>query len=253
MQEIQVSDREMIYGVGDQAEAIFSVISGFVVLRRPNIGGSSREQLIGPGAVFGAAEALAGTVRATTARAHGSAVIASHLPERIINEMIDRPEAADAMVAALIATLNPASYDDQDHMGIIGPNAVRLVPIDQTVINQMGDTPLTIDRFPFFIGRKSDKKDDDLDEPIEGPAALILEDRRPFRLSRRHLAIDREDDQFVVRDYRSFHGTIVNGIPLAVGGGGLKIQLDPGENEIIAGNAESPFRFTCIVPTLPGT
>jgi hypothetical protein len=253
MEKIQVSDREVIYGVGDRAEAIFSVVSGFVVLRRPNIGGSSREQLIGPGAVFGAAEALAGTIRATTARAHGDAVIVSHMPERIINEMIERPEAADAMVASLIATINPADFGDDEELGIIGPNAVRLIPIDQAVINQMGDTALTIDRFPFFIGRKSDKNDDDLDEPIEGPAALVLEDRRPFRLSRRHLAIELEDGQFVVRDYRSFHGTIVNGIPLAVGGGGLKIQLDPGENEIIAGNTESPFRFTCIVPTLTGT
>ena len=120
-------------------------------------------------------------------------------------------------------------HDPGNFLHEVGEDGIR-------VINQMGDTPLTIDRFPFFIGRKSDKKDDDLDEPIEGPAALILEDRRPFRLSRRHLAIDREEDQFVVRDYRSFHGTIVNGIPLAVGGGGLKIQLDPGENEIIAGN-----------------
>ena len=30
------------------------------------------------------------------------------------------------------------------------------------------------------------------------------------------------------------------------------VFLDPGENEIVAGGAESPFRFTCIVPACPG-
>lgn len=252
MKEIHFNDRDEIYGIGDRAEAIFSVISGFVILRRPNIGGASREHLIGPGAVFGAAEVLAGTVRASTARAHGDAVIASHLPEAIVNEMIDRPEAADAMVASLLSMIARANLDEKDGLHTIGTYSVRLIPLDRAVIEQMGEAPLTINNFPFFIGRRSENRNADIDGPLDGPAALILEDRRPFRLSRRHLAIDREDGMFVVRDYRSFHGTIVNGTPLSVGGG-LKIPLDPGENEIIAGNAGSPFRFSCIVPTLPGT
>ena len=253
MQELSFSDRDLIYGVGDRADAIFSVISGFVVLRRPNLGGASREQLIRPDAVFGAAEVLAGTVRATTARSHGSSVICSHLPVSIINEMIEGPEAADAMVASLLATITHSHNNAHNDLDMIGPNSVRLIPLEQAVIDQMGDAPLTIDHFPFYIGRKGENKNPEIDGPIDGPEALILRDRRPFRLSRRHLAIDREDGQYVVRDYRSFHGTIVNDIPLAVLGGGLKIPLDPGENEIIAGNTESPFRFTCIVPTLPGT
>ncbi len=248
MQEILFSDSEQIYTVGDRADAIFSVISGFVILRLPNPGGASREQLIGPGAVFGAAEILAGTVRAATARAHGDAVVAAHLPESIVNAMIDRPEAADAMVASLLATVTHAEYTDKDELDTIGSNSVRLIPLEQAIIDQMGDTPLTIDRFPFIIGRKSANKDTDID----GPAALILLDHRPFRLSRRHFSIDREDGLFIVCDHRSFHGTIVNGISLSAEGGGLKIPLDPGENEIIAGDAGSPFRFSCIVPTLPG-
>lgn len=253
VQEIQFSDSDIIYELGDRSDAIFSLISGFVILRRPNPGGASREQLIGPGAVFGAAEVLAGTVRAATARAHGKTTVASHLPESIVNAMIDRPEAVNAMVAALLAPITHAEITDKAGLDTIGPGSVQLIPLEQSVIDQMGGTPLTIDHFPFVIGRQSENKDADIDGPIEGPVALILQDHRPFRLSRRHLAIDREDGQFIVRDYRSFHGTIVNGISLTAEGGGLKIPLDPGENEIIAGDAESPFRFSCIVPTMLGT
>lgn len=252
LQEAHFNDGEQIYALGDRADLIYSLISGFVILRRPNPGGASREQLIGPGAVFGAAEVLAGAVRAASARAHGEAVVISHLPEAIVNAMIDRPETADAMVASLIASISYTDNSEKDELDTIGTQSIRLIAQDRLVTDQMGDMPLTIDRFPFFIGRKSENKDPDIDGPIDGPAALILMDQRPFRLSRRHFAIEREDGQFIVRDCRSFHGTIVNGVALAAEGGGLKIPLDPGENEIIAGDSESPFRFTCIVPSFPG-
>ena len=149
------------------------------------------------------------------------------------------------MVAALLTTIARAKITEKEKLPTIGPNSVRLVPLEQTLIDQVGDTPLTIDRFPFFIGRKSANKD----SYIDGPVALILQDRRPFRLSRRHFSIDREDGLFVVCDHRSFHGIIVNGTALTASGGGLKSPLDPGENELIAGDAVSPFRFTCIVPS----
>lgn len=258
MQEIHFGDGALIYEAGGQADALFSLISGFVILWRPDSGGASREQLIGPGAVFGAAEVLAGTVRAATARAHGDAVVLAHPRELVVNTMIDRPEAADAMVAALLTTITHAQNSDKldkdkEELAAFGPNAVRLIPLEPALIDQMGDTPLTIDRFPFFIGRESPNNDAYTDRQAGEPEALMLRDRRPFQLSRRHFSIDCEDGRFTVRDHRSFHGTIVNGIALSAGGGGLKRPLDPGENEIIAGDAESPFRFTCIVPPLPDT
>ena len=253
MQEILLSHSEIVYKVGDQPDTIFSVISGFIILRRPSPGGASHEQLFGPGAVFGAAEVLAGTVRTATARAHGDAVVAAHLPVSILNAMIDKPDTANAMVASLLAMATHAHSAEDGQLQINGPNTVRLIPLGQVVIDQMGNAPLTIDCFPYFIGRKSENSDIDIDGPTDGHSALALLDQRPFRLSRRHLAIDREDGQFIIRDYRSFHGTIVNGIPLTAENGGLKIPLDPGENEIIAGDDDSPFRFICIVPTLAGT
>ena len=173
------------------------------------------------------------------------AVVLAHLPELVLNSMIGRPEAADAMVAALLTTITRAKFTEKEKLPTIGPDSVRLVPLEQTLIDQMGDAPLTIARFPFFIGRKSENKD----SYIDGPAALILQDRCPFRLSRRHFYIDREDGLFVVCDHKNFRGAIINGTALTASVGGLKIPLDLSENKIIAGDADSPFRFTCIVPS----
>ena len=128
MQEVFLGDSGLIYQVGARADAIFSIISGFVILRRPDPGGGGREQLMGPSAVF------------------GGAVVLAHLPELVLSTMIDR-----------------------------------------------------------------------------------------------------KDGLFVICDHRSFHGAVVNSIALTASGGGLKSPLDQGENELIAGDAESPFRFTYII------
>ena len=56
---------------------------------------------------------------------------------------------------ALFTTITRAKITEKHKLPTIGPNSVRLVPLEQTLIDQVGDTPLTIDRFPFFTGRKS--------------------------------------------------------------------------------------------------
>lgn len=247
LQDIELKNDSLVYQVGDRADAIYVVISGFVILRRPLPGGGNRERLIGPGAVFGAADVLCGSVRSASARAHGNARITTHLPEEILNAMLDQPEAADAMVASLLANRQRELLVSDDVLETIGPNNVRLVPLDAAIIEQFGGEPLLITDFPFIIGRKSGRAAPDVDLPV----SLSLIDKRPYNLSQCHFSIDREDGQFCVRDYRSYHGTIVNGEAVGSKAAGLKAALQPGENEIIAGAAESPFRFSCLVPRTP--
>ncbi len=244
----ELNDGEQIYRLGDHADAVFSVISGFVIVRRPSPGGGSREQLIGPGAVFGAADVLSRTLRSATAQAHGPAVVAVHIPEEILNAIMDRPEAADAMVASLLAAKRREEIERSEALDMIAPRSVRLAPLDQSVTDQLGSAPLVIEEFPFVIGRKDEKLQNGRDLPV----SLSLIDKAPFHLSRRHFAIDHRDGRYIVQDCRSYHGTIVNGQSLGAGTVTYQTELVPGENEIVAGSEDSPFRFSCIVPITPG-
>lgn len=246
LQRIDLTDESLVYQVGEQADAIYVVISGFIILRQPMAGGASRERLIGPGAVFGAADVICGTMRSASARAHGETRITSHLPEEVLNAMLDQPESADTMVASLLANPQRDRLAADGTLETIGPNNVKLMPLETKIIDQLGGEPVLISQFPFIVGRKSEKPVPDVDLPV----SLSLIDKRPFNLSQCHFSIDREDGQFCVRDYRSYHGTIVNGEAIGSNAAALKAALLPGENEIVAGAEGSPFRFSCLVPRL---
>jgi hypothetical protein len=90
---------------------------------------------------------------------------------------------------------------------------------------------------------------------------LELNDAVPFWLSRNHFAIEEHDGEYCVRDLCSTLGTIVNGEPI-----GHCVRADAstpweylasdaplraGENEIIAGGADSPFVFSVFITSRP--
>jgi pSer/pThr/pTyr-binding forkhead associated (FHA) protein len=160
---------------------------------------------------------------------------------------MDRPEAADAMVASLLAARRREEIERSQTLAVIAPKSVRLVPLDQGVIDQLGPAPLMIEEFPFVIGRDGDSAR----TGVALSVSLTLVDKPPFHLSRRHFSIDHKDGHYIVQDCRSYHGTIVNGEPLGAGTATYQAQLHPGENEIVAGVEDSPFRFTCVVPITP--
>ena len=118
---------------------------------------------------------------------------------------------------------------------------VRFSAVRPDIVRQMGSDSITIERFPFLVGRESSHTSDAMNPPV----ALAISDEQPFQLSRRHFMIDQDDEGIIVRDCGSHNGTIVNGIMLGGSSIGFRAVLVPGENEIIAGTLISPFHFSC--------
>ena len=92
----------------------------------------------------------------------------------------------------------------------------------------------------FSIGRTDEHS-------IEQNAALLLPDSIPSRLSVNHFAVLNTLDGVVVWDFESSLGTEVNGV--TIGYEFLKDHqtLKAGENKIVAGGRDSPFRFQIVV------
>ena len=105
-------------------------------------------------------------------------------------------------------------------------------------------TPVGLGDRPFVVGRRP--------VPREGlpprEPDLMLDDPRPFRLSRNHFVIEQGRDGYHVRDLCSTLGTIVNGQTIGDQFAGDDVRLRFGENEVIAGGLGSPFVFSVSIP-----
>lgn len=118
-------------------------------------------------------------------------------------------------------------------------------PLTPKARASLRDDGVTLWKLPFRVGRASD---------ADEPEALDLNDlwlldERPFLVSRNHLSIDAFDrGLFVVRDRGSFLGTIVNDEPIGGKSKRRAAELKPGENTIIVGPSDSPYRFKLTVP-----
>lgn len=116
---------------------------------------------------------------------------------------------------------------------------IRILPLTKIAKQAVSDEGLIVTRFPFRVGR----------EPPEGKSRLSsndlgLPDTDPYQVSREHFSIEVDAEGVILYDRGSFHGTIVNGAQ--IGGNRMigSVRLQPGGNEIIAGEPDSPFRFS---------
>src|SRR5207249_11254259 len=106
------------------------------------------------------------------------------------------------------------------------------------------DDGLTVTQFPFRIGRASESNEREALDLNE----LWLIDRKPFTVSRNHLAIDRsEDGSLIVTDRGSHLGAIVNETPIGGKAPNQSAPLLDGDNVVILGGSKSPYQFRVTV------
>lgn len=120
-------------------------------------------------------------------------------------------------------------------------------------LQQQFCSPLGLGDLPFIVGRRPAAGE----ELPPWQPDLELNDTAPFRLSRNHFVIEERDGGYRVRDLCSTLGTIVNGelighyfrVDASTGWGhsASHAPLRAGENEVIAGDAASPFVFSVLI------
>ena len=107
---------------------------------------------------------------------------------------------------------------------------------------------LLITKFPFLIGRKSEKSNSDVFQNND----LMIQEEKPYVVSRNHLAVSNESGRLWIVDRGSAFGTIVNGKEIGGGTGIIRAPLDKEENQLIIGPATSPYIFLLkAVPVKP--
>ena len=120
---------------------------------------------------------------------------------------------------------------------------IRLVADGKRLRSALGAEEVNVRELPFRIGRAATGEGKD----TYGDIHLVIEDDRPFNLSRRHFLVEEEAGALVVRDCGSYHGTTLNGKILGGEGHPLSAPLMTGESELVAGRSDSPFWFRILV------
>jgi len=122
-----------------------------------------------------------------------------------------------------------------------GYQSVVLQALTEHAKARLPEPVITISKFPFRIGRKHE---------VQGKGATVfasndlpIADDKPYQISRNHCSIEREGDHFFVRDRGSTVGTVVNDKPIGLAEDTLTCDLHGGDNEILLGADDSPFKF----------
>lgn len=123
-------------------------------------------------------------------------------------------------------------------------HSISLSPLNALCASKFeeGFGDLKIEKFPFRIGRRGIGENGER-HSIFSSNDFLIADEEPFQISRSHCSIEREGENFFIRDRGSTLGTIVNDVPIGVQHSCLTVDLRKGENTLILGSARSPYKF----------
>jgi len=154
---------------------------------------------------------------------------------RTMNEML---HYRDQAVTTRTAPQKEQEPSDISSLSSEGKSVTRvtLSGISGLAKDDLDNKIVTINKFPFKIGRRSHHATD-----ILSSNDLYLEDDSPYNVSRNHFLINLVNNNVYVTDRGSTLGTIVNGNRIS--GDTTPMLLNKQKNEVIVGGLQSPFKF----------
>jgi hypothetical protein len=252
MFERRYSDGDPIYLAGDASDAVFRIRRGKVRAEIGPLGHPAAPRMLGPGDLFGAVQLLSGVARNENTYAVGDVILDTMTRAELLRLLEADPAALQVALNALFDHLKVAADAARVHKangrshdaGAARSAPIRLFGANKHVLELIGPDGLVIGDLPFRVGRRSPNG-----SALKDSVHLQLADSRPYFMSRRHFAIERDAEGLIVRDCGSHSGTLVNGTPIGAAAPSDVAPLTAGRNEIVAGKPESPFRFMVIVET----
>lgn len=160
-------------------------------------------------------------------------------PEKLrafLKDIFERLRNLDQTVLDMTVGMTAASY--------FGKKVV-FSGVTPGAMSALNNTSVAIDKFPFKIGRKTNRFYRDLFSNND----LYVQDTKPYNISRNHLSIQCYQGKFYIIDRGSSLGTIVN--DTRIGGRVQKHEIEllrNRENIVTLGPYESPFKFKVSIP-----
>ena len=259
MQLRQYEPGETIFEEGAISDSVCLVVTGRVEVVKEAGSHSVVLGHIGDGEFVGEMGVIEGRPRSATVRAEQTVTVEWYERDEFLRIVSEDSQTALELINRLgerLGALNDIYSEtvrhDRDETKVVDVtpadvrqidlSSIRIYGEDSRLVSVIGADGIQIDNFPFLVGRASRRRE--LGPEIS--VNLMLEDSRPYSLSRVHFAIVKTIDGYQVRDMLSTLGTSVNGNNLGRHFGNDRVTLDSGDNLIIAGGRDSEFRFKIV-------
>lgn len=250
MKVLKFQPGEIIFREGEDSDFAYIVQSGTVDIFKRYPKGTVLLAQLGQGEMFGemgivsdaprSASAAANSVVTVTqvGRDHVVPMLAQVSPELklVIQTMMERLRETNQKVSKLVD--KQAQFQLQKPGAAREVNRVTITPLSAELKQRMRSAIVTL---PFRVGGATGEEES---SPLDYNN-LVLKHIDPQIMSRNHFAIQRNADGLYVIDRGSKTGTLVNDTRIGGSSDAYKADLRPGDNSVIAGREDSPYRF-CI-------
>ncbi|MEE9545376.1 MAG: cyclic nucleotide-binding domain-containing protein [Rhodospirillales bacterium] len=271
MTKLQFRRDDIIFREGDPSDFVGRIISGEAEVVREHGDKALVLGIVRTGEFFGEMGVLEGCSRSATVRANGDLTIELIVKEdflklistdsdtslQLLTRLSERLRRTDNQLAnakfseqgltdsAIFGDMSAPddAAETKDEVGIM------IFAESNSLEDQIPRHGIAVSKFPFLIGRQPDERELSSGASLGTPVIhLQLRDEMPYRLSRIHFAVQSlVDDKYAIRDWGSALGTEVNGQFLGADFARAFVELEVGDNLVVAGGAESPFAFRVIV------
>ena len=259
MGRTQFVEGQILFREGDPADSVLRLLSGTVDVLRELDGYPILLGRVAVGQFVGEMGVVENRPRSATARAASDVEAEVLTPSEFLDEIVSSPQTARELIRRLSQRLRQAddrivhverrggplhgSWQQHEELTAVPSINNAFLSAKNPWLQRQLHNPVGLGELPFVIGRRL----------IAGERLpsmlpdLMLDDTAPFRLSRNHFLIERRDEGYHVRDLGSTLGTIVNGEPIGHHFRTDHAFLRAGENEVIAGGADSSFVFSVFI------
>lgn len=234
---------ETIACEGEQGNEAYKIVSGFVTITQKKNGDNVYIRQCGPGQIIGEMALLEDRPRSATITAATDTQVQVISDTLLSRELEKMPPVITDLIVELCDRIKEK---DKDWMGVVGKakglteaSPVDLVAQTDEALAVLGSQTVQITEYPCRIGRPSKT----FFAQHVHRNTIELDDKTHNQISRSHATLDFSNDTYVVIDRNSKYGLTVNG--KRIGGEDPKSWaiLNRGDNELILGNAQSPFKF----------
>jgi CRP-like cAMP-binding protein len=249
MQQLHVPAGATIFRTGDPSTAVYVIEDGEIAITvsagTPN--GDTEVVRLHAGELFGESGVLEARSRAATATATVATTLLVTEAETFFRAFGMDNDRALALVKLLCARLRstslrnaqPALPGVEADAPAAGPAIIRLLPDNERLTGEYGMRKVDIRHLPFQVGNRYGGET----LPIASNHTCSIPARGNSDLAAPHFEIVRRDGRVGVRDLGTVKGTVVNGTAITRASLTAFVPLRRGDNEVIAGGPDSPFRF----------